>query len=463
MLHHETEDYFIPLPSYLASIKVAVPPAAIFLATYVFAFLTGAALTDAPRAVISFARNRFFQSPVMMVTAVVLSSIFLGYCSWVLAKSTPPAYEKIVALLLGGSSDSLTIVRDRITSIRATDPELAARLTKVVEVFSERNAVNAGQKSLSGERARIFVRALEADAEGDWGEHPLRAHALAEAYSMFGQSVAQSASLVSSTAAQEIRTPFKRAIDLYNRVASSGSPLAPTALHISALVNIGNANYYMKDYAGALAAWRNATSVGEHPNLSPWSNVVAALVMLDRPKEAIDEGERARTWAESSGRALVETYPYAGVLENMAFAKMQIEDYAGALSDIATANAFREDELTRQNLALALIIAKRFADAQQILRKIGPPLDVRSTPDDKVARCVYFIWALALHDSEPPIRAANMAAFLGERHSPEELSGTTTDGLEQLLRKVTTALPMSDLPCGSLGKIKAIMSLLPAS
>jgi hypothetical protein len=40
MLHHETEDYFIPLPSYLASIKVAVPPAAIFLATYVFAFLT---------------------------------------------------------------------------------------------------------------------------------------------------------------------------------------------------------------------------------------------------------------------------------------------------------------------------------------------------------------------------------------------------------------------------------------
>jgi Flp pilus assembly protein TadD len=91
--------------------------------------------------------------------------------------------------------------------------------------------------------------------------------------------------------------------------------------------------------------------------------------MLDRPKEAIDEGERARTWAESSGRALVETYPYAGVLENMAFAKMQIEDYAGALSDIATANAFREDELTRQNLALALIIAKRFADAQQILRK----------------------------------------------------------------------------------------------
>jgi tetratricopeptide (TPR) repeat protein len=174
----------------------------------------------------------------------------------------------------------------------------------------------------------------------------------------------------------------------------------------------------MQDYAGALAAWRTATSVGEHPNLSPWSNVVAALVMLDRPKEAVAEGERARTWAEGSGRALVETYPYAGVLENMAFAKMQIEDYAGALSDIATANAFREDDLTRQNLALALVTAKRYDDAQRVLRKIGAPLDARNTPEDKVARCVYFIWALALNDSAPSIRAANFAAFLGERHSP---------------------------------------------
>jgi hypothetical protein len=72
LLHHQTEDYFTPLPSYLASIKVAVPPAVIFFATYAFAFVTGAALTDAPKAALSFARNRFFQSVMMMTCTLIL-------------------------------------------------------------------------------------------------------------------------------------------------------------------------------------------------------------------------------------------------------------------------------------------------------------------------------------------------------------------------------------------------------
>jgi hypothetical protein len=66
----------------------------------------------------------------------------------------------------------------------------------VVKVFAERSAVNSGQRPLSRERVRTFVRALDADEEPGRAEHPLRRHALAEAYSMFGRSVGRAMSTI---------------------------------------------------------------------------------------------------------------------------------------------------------------------------------------------------------------------------------------------------------------------------
>ena len=43
----------------------------------------------------------------------------------------------------------------------------------------------------------------------------------------------------------------------------------------------------------------------------------------------------------------------------MALAKLQLDDISGAIADLATANAFRDDDLTEENLALALIVGKR--------------------------------------------------------------------------------------------------------
>src|SRR3954469_9772717 len=60
-LHHQTSDYFIPLPAYLQSIKIAVPPVAFFVGTYAIAFLGGIAIGDVPKTVLQFARNLFFQ------------------------------------------------------------------------------------------------------------------------------------------------------------------------------------------------------------------------------------------------------------------------------------------------------------------------------------------------------------------------------------------------------------------
>src|SRR6202023_2039096 len=113
VLHHQTDDYFTPLPSYLASIKVAVPPAVIFVVTYVFAFVTGTALADAPKAALSFARNSFFQSTRLMALVLFICGALIGYSAWLVTKTTAPAYEQLVKLLLGGSSDNMTIVREK--------------------------------------------------------------------------------------------------------------------------------------------------------------------------------------------------------------------------------------------------------------------------------------------------------------------------------------------------------------
>jgi hypothetical protein len=147
---------------------------------------------------------------------------------------------------------------------------------------------------------------------------------------------------------------FRRAIDLYGEVSNSPNVLAPKSLRISARMNMGNARYYMGDFEGALGAWRAATYGQDgQPNLGPWSNMIAALVMLDRPSEGVAEGEHARAWAENSGKAFTDTYQFAGVLGNMALAKLQLDDISGAIADLATANAFRDDDLTEENLAFS--------------------------------------------------------------------------------------------------------------
>jgi tetratricopeptide (TPR) repeat protein len=461
-LHHQTADYFIPLPSYLQSIKVALPPAAIFVATYAIAFLGGIAIGDVPKTALSFARNRFFQSFGMMSAASAVMLALCAYSIYALVFTTAPAYEKFVRLLMNGSSDNLQLAKENIEAFRATNPDLATKFGKVVEVFAERSSVNAGVKQLSGERARTFVRALEVTGDDDWDRHPLRRHALAEAYLLFGQSFEQAGRIASALAPGD-RNPFQVAIELYESVAAANEPLAPGILRSSALNNVGNAYYYLHDPQRALVAWRNAMRTGEgRNNLSSWGNIVAALILSGKPEEAIDEGERARAWAEKTGRAFVDTYQYAGILGNTGFARLQLSKFDDALKDFAAAHAFREDDLTRQNLALALIVSGRHTDAQKVLRQIAPPVDgaFASGANPKIASCVYLIWALALKDAPIADRAANLLSFLGERHSAEEMRAFDAVRMAQLQRRASEALPRSADPCASISQIEAIAALL---
>lgn len=128
--------------------------------------------------------------------------------------------------------------------------------------------------------------------------------------------------------------------------------------------------------------------------------------------------------------------------------------------DFATANAFRNDDLTRQNFALALVLANRYDDAQKVLRQIAAPVDGTTSRDPNVAECVYFIWAIATPDSSLSSRAANFLVFLDENRSSQELNGIDKDSFAALMQIVARELPRAELPCGSLGKIKSIMALL---
>jgi tetratricopeptide (TPR) repeat protein len=461
-LHHQTSDYFTPLPSYLQSFKVALPPAAVFAATYVIAFLGGIAIGDVPKSVLSFARNRFFQSYGMMLTACSFMLALCVYAGYGILLGTPPAYDHFVRLLISGSSDNLQLAKEQLEGFRTSNPDLAVRFGKVVEVFAERSSVNAGAKQLSGERARTFIRALEASEDEDWRGHPLRRHALAEAYLLFGQSFEQASRIVGTVDPAD-RNPYQVAIELYEGVSAESSPLAPGILRSSARNNIGNAYYYLHDTERALVAWREAMRAGEgRNNLSSWGNIIAALVISGRSEEAVSEGEQARAWAEKTGKAFIDTYQYAGILGNTGFAHLQLKKFDVALKDFASANAFREDDLTKQNLAIALIILGRYRDAQNVLRQIAAPVDWTFSPDanPKIAACVYLIWALALKESPLRERAANLLSFLGERNSTEEMNSFDAARMAQLLRRVSDVLPKSADPCASISQIEAVRALL---
>jgi len=82
LYHHFTEDYFVPLPEYLGSIKLAAPPLFILFSSYLMTFLLGEKLTDTPKFVLRYLRNSFLQdltwmSVFLIVGLLVLSCLLL--------------------------------------------------------------------------------------------------------------------------------------------------------------------------------------------------------------------------------------------------------------------------------------------------------------------------------------------------------------------------------------------------
>ena len=96
-----------------------------------------------------------------MASVIGVALICAGYSIFILKYQTPPAYEKLVEALVGASSDNSQLVNEQLAAIEKTNQPLATQISKVVQVFQERSAINAGSRRLSTERAKLLVRSLE--------------------------------------------------------------------------------------------------------------------------------------------------------------------------------------------------------------------------------------------------------------------------------------------------------------
>ena len=117
-------------------------------------------------------------------------------------------------------------------------------------------------------------------------------------------------------------------------------------------------------------------------NTSSWGNLIASLVYQKRSVEAVAQGLAAKEWAESQGKAFVEPFTYASILENTAQAYWQLKKYDKAHILIAAATAFRDDNLNRSNLAISFAILGRYADAELQMRRVREA----ATPETRSTR-----------------------------------------------------------------------------
>ena len=389
----------------------------------------------------------------VFATAILCIGIY-GFVS-----STPaPRYEMLVKTILSGEADDFADATRAVASVEKRNPELANRYSFVLKTFSERARVNlkAGQRNTTS--ARLLVRVLSTEDHGSWADHPLRLHALAEAYSLLANALKQrepksgKASVFGDLSSD---TLFDNSIELYRKVADSNDPRAVPQLRASALKNLGNTLLYRNEYANALTAWRraNSESLGLR-STSTWGNIVAGLVILGRYDEAVAEGEAARDWAESNGKALQETSQFVSIIVNMAFARLATRDLPGAVSDFRFADALQEDANTKLNLALAYILSGQTSEAKQVLRAVAPPVDQHGqalvATSSKEKRCAQLMWFLAEPNVSPIVKAARLYVFRGQAFSASEFSSITPDDVSVLRGKVADWLPQFPGACATL-------------
>jgi len=112
LFHHQSSEAFTPFFQYLASVRIAVPPIILLFSSYILIFIGGVSLGDAPKVVIKFLKNRFFQSIKMMAITCLLF-LLCGIGILIFTEKTPsPMYSGFVTTLLGGEADRQSLVKE---------------------------------------------------------------------------------------------------------------------------------------------------------------------------------------------------------------------------------------------------------------------------------------------------------------------------------------------------------------
>lgn len=176
--------------------------------------------------------------------------------------------------MLGGEQDRQQVIQKEVKSISEKNVALARHLQLVVDVFELRSKWNFSNNQANTTEPRILVRALEANNQSkEWQQHPLRKHALAEAYSMWAQAAKSSTYSIEST---DWHGLLRKSVETYDEVINSDSPLATPLMKVSALNDVANAYLYTGQMAASVSYYNRTLEVNK--NLSTAGNMIAALI-----------------------------------------------------------------------------------------------------------------------------------------------------------------------------------------
>jgi len=450
LYRHRTDDYFVPFTEYLGSIRLAVPPILALFISYGLVFIAGIKLSDAPKFIIDYLRNRFFQSRRQMAAVSAALLAVTGAINAYTATHIPPSYEQMVRVLLGGEQDRFQLIRKQIAEVAKKDPALASRLEPVVSVFEHRSKQNFQSAEPNTTVPRILVRALEANvSDPEWGKHPLRKHALAEAYSMWAQ--ASQASPFRDSADTQWKTLVERCLDLNDEVAQSTSPFATPLMRFSALHNSGNVLFYTGDYGAARRRYEIAMRANK--NLSSGGNLIAAYVLLNQLDRATALGEELTEWSIAEGKALTEGSSMSSVLVNTAFAHLIKGEHEQAVNLMATAFDLENDDINTLNFAAALLLDGKRERSLKVLTHIKlPDLDVavqKQRVTENYNTCYYLVKGLAQDGAaDAPTVAAYFYTYMKRAREASQLAAETPESLGTLRKAVLAALLSDPTPCG---------------
>lgn len=457
---HFTDDSLRSTMDYLLSLKLALPPVIALVATYLYAFVTGEPVSNAPRSMWAHLRNHTLQNRAQLW-------LFIAGCAWLYAGTaallvmhTPPAYRQLVAQLLGGANDDHQLIADSIARVKSSNVVLADRLAMVRKVFEERRLWNHENKAPTPALPRIFIRALDASEDDeDWARHPLRMFALAEAHSMLAQALSLRQG---SSQAPLVMASRQAAIGHYQAVLDSRSNLATTLMKKSASQNIGNVHFYSANYAAAIQAYGALSR--ENLSAGTEGNKVAAYVAAGQAVQAVQVGQASLAQLQDARHIFTELRDYVGLLTNTGFAKLITGDSAGALGDMQSAHDLMPDAMARQNLALALTAANQPGAALALLAEdseaplVTPPSQLDVVTKHGGGNCSYLIRAIAhaRAGDDAAIIAANVAAY-ARQAQPTDALVRLAGGWKAL---AATALKSDQRPCGNLILLPSVQQQL---
>lgn len=364
---HATIHSLVPAHAFLATmiIQWAVLPSVGFaVLDFLYGVFTGRSVKAPPMKAIAYA-ERLLQSRRHMAVICLVTGVIGLLAAWRML-ATPPTFEsRFLESALRGASDDYAQARGlaaEATGIKSTD--VSEGYTQALNVLSRRCHIEYEGENLSQAEIRPLMLSLETAQSRRWRKHPLRWYALGEAYSLYARQARHLVHEYQLTAEASIEYFAAKSSDCFDQVCNSRSRLASPEFKRTALREKGSMLCRIGKHEQALATWRDAN---REKNVGAWGDVILGLAQVNRPVEAIQEGQEAIKWARENAQDIKDPSSCSAIYVNTALAQWMVGEPDAALRNCLEAVVIQDDFLNRLNFAHALIRAKHHREAQQYL------------------------------------------------------------------------------------------------